>query len=90
MANKYSGKSVTFAGICLDDGDFAAIRSFSERFKVPYPILLLQPGVHLPVDVCTIPVTLLVDRHGRVAETFVGMVSTRAMKSDLDQLLRES
>jgi thiol-disulfide isomerase/thioredoxin len=89
MANEYAPRGVSFAGVCLDGDNESAVRAFVQQQKIPYPILLSRGKTRFPVNVGTIPVTLLVDRQGRIAETFVGMISERALRGDLDRLLEE-
>ncbi len=74
-------------GINMDD-DTSKVAPFLKQYSINYPVLL--PGSALPFgEVDALPTSILIDRQGRVARRYVGMISERAVRGDIDQLLAE-
>jgi thiol-disulfide isomerase/thioredoxin len=81
-------EGLTIAGIDVD-GEAAAAASFSKQFGVDYALLLPSPGSPLTDQVESLPTSLLLDRDGRVARTYVGAVSESTLAADVNAVLKE-
>jgi len=57
------------------------------EYGVPYPILMSRERVNMTMIPRTIPVTILVDRQGRIAKRYEGAVSESTLKQDVEELL---
>ncbi len=88
LRNQYKSRPFEIVGISMDD-DQTQIGPFVKRYGVNYPILLPSGPLTLGGDVSALPTTFLVDRHGRIARQYVGMISERAVRADIEQLLGE-
>jgi peroxiredoxin len=88
VAKYYSGKGVDVAGISLDE-DTDAVRRFVQEQQIPYPILLPRRDSPVIADITAIPVTVLVDKQGRVAWKEVGTVRRQEVTRLIDALLSE-
>jgi thiol-disulfide isomerase/thioredoxin len=89
VANKYAPKGLDAVGISVDRaGAEASVKAFVESYRIPYPMVLATTG-QLPVETETIPVTLLVDRRGKVAQRFDGAVDPRELSAAVERLLGE-
>ena len=88
-AKAYAPKGVDFVGISLDEGGAKVLRPFISKYKIDFPIVLPGEGASIADGVSSIPVTVLVDRAGRLAQVYSGMVSEAELKRDLDQLVAE-
>jgi hypothetical protein len=82
---------VDFVGVSLDGGVHAsdAVRSFVSRYGIPYPVGLSPSVFASSTAVMALPTTMLVDREGRVARTYVGPVAPKQLTADLETLLAE-
>jgi peroxiredoxin len=89
VANRYAGKGVDAVGVSLDKGDPDVIRKFVREQNIPYPVVRPQADTPFVSGITSIPVTLLIDRQGRIARTYNGMVSKDELTADLDRLLAE-
>lgn len=87
IAQEYEGR-VEIAGISLDEG-LDEVRRFAASYDVPYPILIPPPGDALTARIQSLPTTLLIDRRGRVAKTYMGAEPERVFRRDIDRLLAE-
>ena len=60
-----------------------------ERFQVNYPVVFPGAMSQLGLGMEGLPTTILVDRNGRVAKTYVGAVRRADFETDLNAVLRE-
>jgi hypothetical protein len=68
----------------------AAGRAYQREFDVPYPLANDASGrTWAAWDVPYQPVTVVVDRHGRIAHRTNGEIDEAALRQLLDDLLRE-
>ncbi len=85
----YRPQGVAALALSLDERGAEVVRPFAAKYKMDFPVALPGPGPSVADGVSSIPVTLLIDREGRLAQTYVGMVSESDLKRDLDALLQE-
>lgn len=90
LANSYREKNLAVLGISMDVGNPKVVRDFVYEFKIPYPVALLDERLSLASTVQALPTTLLIDKHGRLAKTYLGGASESTFRADVDALLRES
>ncbi|MGI9071261.1 MAG: TlpA family protein disulfide reductase [Bryobacteraceae bacterium] len=88
LAQEMPSKDVTIVGISMDD-DSAPIAGFVKAYRIPYRILLPQPNSPLLGSVESLPTSLLIDRNGRVARSYVGAVSESTFARAIQELLEE-
>lgn len=89
-AHAYAPEGVDFVGVSLDQGGAKVIEPFVAKYKIHFPVLLPGEGPSIADGVTSIPVTVLIDRAGRLAQAYAGMVSEEELKRDLDQLVAEA
>lgn len=89
-AKAYAPKGVDFVGVSLDQGAAKVLPPFISKYEIGFPVVLPGDGPSIADGVSSIPVTLLIDRSGRLAQTYTGMVSEPELKRDLDLLVAES
>lgn len=89
VSTDYRAKGVAVLGISLDEGGTEAIQAFVHEFHLPYPIGLVDPASSWASSVESLPTTILVDRDGRVAKTYMGAVRESVFQADIDRLLAE-
>ena len=93
VAKSYADRGVSFLGINVRDNPSAAI-AFERRYGVAYPSLgdpggrlLLTLNQYIPAN--AVPVTLILDRQGRVASRILGAVTERTLTALLQTLIAE-
>jgi peroxiredoxin len=89
LSRDYRYKGLTIVGVSMDEGGKPAVRSFLSEFHLPYPVLIPDLGSPSAPAVDALPTTVLVDRSGRVAKSYVGAVKESVFRADVDQLLAE-
>lgn len=78
-------------GVSMDDGGWAAVKPYIDAHKVNYPMTIgnekvaaLFAGPHTAV-----PLTLIIDRSGRIAAIHAGLCSRAEYEADIDAVLNE-
>ena len=87
LAREREGLAVV--GISMDEGDRGKVKAFVDRLQVPYPVVFPGPMSQMAAGMEGLPTTILVDRSGRVAKTYVGAVARADFEKDVDALLGE-
>ena len=89
LARDYRYKGLSIVGVSMDMGGKPAVDSFLSEFHMPYPVLMPDLASLSAPAVEALPTTVLVDRNGRAAKSYVGAVKESIFRADVDQLLRE-
>ena len=89
LSNQYRNRGLSIVGISMDEGGAGPVREFIESYRVPYPILMPTAETPFTASIESLPTTLLIDRQGRVANVYTGLVSESAFRRDIDRLLAE-
>ncbi|HET7387761.1 MAG TPA: TlpA disulfide reductase family protein [Nocardioidaceae bacterium] len=84
-ARDLSDKGVAFLGIDSRDPSKAAARAYMRHFDVPYPSIYDQSGktllaFHGTLTPNSIPSTVIIDRHGRVAASVLGQIDRTTLE----------
>jgi thiol-disulfide isomerase/thioredoxin len=82
-------KGLAVVGVALDTGGEAKVRKFVDEFRVPYPVVIPERMSQVEVQLEGVPTTILVDKEGRVAKSYVGAVRHADFKTDVEVLLAE-
>ena len=89
LAGELGPKGLAVVGVSMDEGDRTKVRDFVERFQVNYPVVFPGAMSQLGLGMEGLPTTILVDRNGRVAKTYVGAVRRADFEADVNAVLRE-
>ena len=82
-------KGLAVVGISMDEGDQGKVKAFVDRLQVPYPVVFPGPMSQMTTGMEGLPTTILVDKSGRVAKTYVGAVRRGDFETDVNVLLKE-
>jgi cytochrome c biogenesis protein CcmG/thiol:disulfide interchange protein DsbE len=89
VSKELGPKGLAVVGVALDEGGTEKVKKFVEEFHVPYPVALPEPGSQMAYGMAGVPTTILVDRMGRAAKTYVGAVRQGDFEKDVQVLLGE-
>lgn len=89
LARDYRYKGLSIVGVSMDEGGRRAVESFMREFHMPYPVLMPDLSSPSAPAIDALPTTLLVDRNGRAAKSYIGAVRENVFRADLDRLLAE-
>jgi cytochrome c biogenesis protein CcmG/thiol:disulfide interchange protein DsbE len=75
-------------GVSLDEAGWDAVGAYVAKQSINYPIVLGNESVIESYrGLESLPTTLIIDRHGRVAATHVGLVSKSVYERDILSVL---
>lgn len=93
VSRRYADREVSFVGVNVRDNP-AAATAFEKRYGITYPSIedsagraLLALNQYIPAN--AVPVTLVLDRQGRVAARVLGVVEKNTVTALLDTVLAE-
>jgi cytochrome c biogenesis protein CcmG/thiol:disulfide interchange protein DsbE len=89
LAGELGAKGFAVVGVSLDVGSREGVRRFVKEYRVPYPIAFPEEMSQMAQGMAGVPTTILVDREGRVAKTYVGAVQERDFREDVEKLLEQ-
>ncbi len=89
---KYKNKGLSAIGVAVDEEGWRTVKAYLADHPIAYPVVLgdvdlLEKKFGLPAS---LPVTLLIDRQGRIAITHPGVVDKEKFEADIQRLLNES
>jgi cytochrome c biogenesis protein CcmG/thiol:disulfide interchange protein DsbE len=90
LARDYRYQGLAIVGISMDEGGKRAVESFLREFHLPYPVLMPDLASPSAPAIDALPTTVLVDRNGRAAKSYVGAVKESVFRADVDRLLAEA
>jgi cytochrome c biogenesis protein CcmG, thiol:disulfide interchange protein DsbE len=82
-------KGLAVVGVSVDAGGTAKVQKFVDEFHVPYPVVMPERMSQMEFGLEGVPTTILVDKQGRVAKSYVGAVRERDFRTDVEALLAE-
>ena len=86
---KYESDGLAVIGVSMDDDGWKSVKPFVTEWKISYPIVVGNQELGKLYSVDGMPVTLLIDREGRIAETHAGVVQKDSFEKELKDLLGE-
>jgi peroxiredoxin len=98
LQNVYRGQGLKAVGISMDIAyenlksakeAWARVNPFVREQGVNYPILMADPVVEKAYNVVGLPATYLIDKSGRIAAVYVGVVDKDDIEANIKRLLRE-
>ena len=99
LAQAYNKKGLAVVGISMDiayedlknaDEAWSRVKPFVQTHKVNYPILMGDDVVTKRYEIKAMPVTYLIDKSGRIAASYVGVVDQANLKANIQIMLKES
>jgi len=71
-------------GISADEGDVTPVRNFAAALRMDFPIVMLTPELdRLFGGVHALPVTLLVDREGKIVKKHMGAIDAKTVELEV-------
>ncbi len=86
---QYRGRGVEFVGVSVDDGGWKDIEGFLKETPIEYPVALDAEKKASEAFEATIglPITVFIDREGRVRHKHIGITDVDALKANIEALL---
>jgi cytochrome c biogenesis protein CcmG/thiol:disulfide interchange protein DsbE len=94
ISRDFSTQGFVIVGVAVDERNSneipQGVSNFVNALKVSYPIGLVAPMSQLTYSMEGLPTTILIDRKGRIARTYVGAVPETIFRNDISALLKET
>ncbi len=87
--SKYKASGLSVIGVSMDEDGWKSVRPFLEKQPMNYSVVIGNPDLAKLYGVDAMPMTLLIDRDGKVAASHVGMVDKDAFESEIQILLKD-
>ena len=85
---KYRAKGLALIGIDMYGESVPVVKAFMAKAGMQYPVAIGTDALGTRFSVKEMPLTLLIDRNGRIAESHAGIVDKAAFESDIQHLLQ--
>jgi peroxiredoxin len=86
---KYRSQGFAVVGVSLDDGGWPVVKPFIETARVPYRILLGDAPTSKKYSIGSMPDTFVIDRSGRIAAVYFGLVDRNNVEANIKSVLME-
>ena len=86
---KYAAKGLAVVGASMDEDGWKVVKPFLETAKIPYRIILGDQPMAKKYGIETMPDTFLIDRQGRIAATYVGLVDKDNVETNIRTMLSQ-
>jgi peroxiredoxin len=87
--SKYKDSGLSVIGVSMDEDGWKSVKPFLEKNPMNYSVVVGNPGLAKLYGVDSMPMTLLIDRDGKIAASHVGMVDKDAFEGEIRVLLQD-
>jgi peroxiredoxin len=82
----YKDRGVRFLGVFAQSGE-GDIKKFTDTFKITFPVGR-DNGLAKDLGVLVIPVTLFIDKNGRIMKRYIGAIDYQQLSSNIEAILK--
>jgi thiol-disulfide isomerase/thioredoxin len=86
----YRPKGLVSIGVAMDEEGWQVVEPYLKEHPINYRIVIADTIVSKNYRITSLPLTLLIDRKGNIAESFAGVVDKSAWEARIRELLQES
>jgi cytochrome c biogenesis protein CcmG/thiol:disulfide interchange protein DsbE len=86
---KYRAQGLSVIGVSLDAEGWKVVKPFVAKAAVPYRIVLGNDSSAQAYGIGNMPDTFLIDKEGRIAATYIGMVDKNSLEKNIQKLLAQ-
>jgi peroxiredoxin len=84
---KYKKSGLVVIGVSMDDEGWKVVKPFLKQKKMNYPVVVGNDDLAKRYGLQEMPLTLLIDRQGKIAVSHTGVVDKDAFEGELRTLL---
>lgn len=89
FGKRYEKQGLTIVGVSMDDDGWKSVTPWIKQKSVNYPIVIGNSDLSQKYGLVGMPLSVLVDRKGRIANKHEGVVDTAAFEQRVQALLSE-
>jgi len=87
MQKQFSSSGFTVIGISMDGGGRSVITGYLAQKGINYPILLGSDDLVNKYNIRSLPMSVLIDRKGEIAESSVGIADSASLQGSIEAVL---
>lgn len=87
--DKYKAKGLSVIGLSMDADGWKSVKPFIAAKEMNYTVAIGNDSLATKYGVGPLPVTILIDRNGRIADSHSGVVDKAAWEAEIVSLLDE-
>jgi len=84
---RYREKGLVVIGVSLDEEGMKVVKPFLEKRHIDYPVVIGSDALGQEFGLQSMPLTLLIDRNGKIAVAHAGIVDKGNFESHIRELL---
>ncbi len=88
--DKYKSDGLSAVGVSMDDDGWKSVKPFLAEHTMNYPVVIGNRNMANQFGLTNMPLTLLIDRQGKIADSHAGMVDKNAFEKEIRTLLQET
>jgi cytochrome c biogenesis protein CcmG/thiol:disulfide interchange protein DsbE len=88
FGRKYRDQGFVVIGVSMDEDGWRLVSPFLNELGVDYPVVIGNQDLAGSYTVDALPMTLLIDREGRIVSRHAGVVSKHDYENEIAALLR--
>jgi peroxiredoxin len=88
--NKYKDRGLSVIGVSMDEDGWKSVRPFLREKRITYTVVLGDEDVAKLYGLEALPMTLLIDRDGKIAGSYQGLMDKDAFEREIQGLLQGS
>jgi peroxiredoxin len=88
LYNEHKNAGLDAIGISMDSDGWTSVRPYLKEKPIPYSIVIGNEATAKDFHVTAMPVTVLIDRQGKIAATHSGVVARATYQAEIDSLLK--
>jgi peroxiredoxin len=85
--NRYQSSGLAVIGVSMDNDGWKAVMPYIEKNKLNYPVVIGNQELAKRYGAESLPMTMLIDREGRLAGVHLGLVEEKTWESEIGRLL---
>jgi cytochrome c biogenesis protein CcmG/thiol:disulfide interchange protein DsbE len=86
---KYRDRGLAVIGVSMDDKGMKVVKPFLAQKNMEYPVVIGSEALARKYNLESMPLTLLIDRGGRIAVSHAGIVNKDDFENRIKELLLE-
>lgn len=86
--NKYRSQGLAVIGVSMDEEGMKVVKPFLVQKQIDYPVVIGSDDLANKYQLTSMPMTLLIDRNGRIAVSHTGVVDKDKFESQIKALLK--
>jgi peroxiredoxin len=90
FADKYKDKGFVVVGVSMDEDGWKSVKPFLQEKKMTYPVVIGTQELMNQYRGDSMPVSVLIDRDGKIADLHSGVVDKGGWEREIQQLLGEA